>query len=287
VEGESTPGSKMFAHTRVVSAGYFATMRIAVLGGEDCGRDAAVPSALVNRQFASLYLPGRTPVGRHVEQVPANPFIRAARIIGIVGDAREQGLNLEPVPVVYWCNSAPVPAPLFLVRTRTEPMSMAETIRRKVHELEPHRSVYESMPLELRLADTVAEDRLRTTLLTFFAGTAIALAAVGLYGTLSYFVVMRRREIGVRLAMGALRWEIVSAFLRQGLRVSIAGCLAGLWLAAALGRALSGMLYGVSALDAPTFGGVILLVVLTSVAASLWPAFRASRIEPMRVLREE
>jgi putative ABC transport system permease protein len=287
VEGESTPGSKMFAHTRVVSAGYFATMRIGVLAGEDCGRDAAVPSALVNRQFASLYLPGRTLVGRHVEQVPANPFIGAARIIGMVADAREQGLNLEPVPIVYWCNSAPVPAPLFLLRTRNEPMSMAETIRRKVHELEPHRSVYELMPLELRLADTVAEDRLRTTLLTFFAGTAIALAAVGLYGTLSYFVVMRRREIGVRLAMGALRWEIVSAFLRQGLRVSIAGCLAGLWLAAALGRALSGMLYGVSALDAPTFGGVILLVVLTSVAASLWPAFRASRIEPMRVLREE
>jgi predicted permease len=287
LDGESTPGSKIFAHTRVISHGYFATMRIPLLAGEDCGRDSTVPSTLVNRKFASLYLAGRTPVGRHVEQVPRNPFLGGARIVGVVGDAREQGLNLEPVPIAYWCNSAAVPAPLFLVRTRTEPMAMTETIRRKIHELEPRRSVYEWMPLEARLADTVAEDRLRTTLLTFFAGTAIALAAVGLYGTLSYFVVMRRREIGVRLAMGALQREIVSAFLQQGLRVAAAGCIAGLWLAAALSRALSGMLFGVSALDAPTFAGVILLVLLTSVAASWWPAFRASRIEPMRVLREE
>ena len=189
------------------------------------------------------------------------------------------------MPIVYWCNSAAVPAPLFLVRTRTDSMAMA--IRRKVHELEPHRSVYEVMPLEERLSDTVAEDRLRTMLLTSFAGTAIALAAIGLYGTLSYFVVLRRREIGVRLALGALRREIVSAFVRQGLRVSAAGAIAGLWLAAALGRALSGMLYGVTPLDGPTFAGVIVLVLLTSVAACLWPALRASRIEPMRVLREE
>jgi predicted permease len=287
LEGEATPGSQMFASTRVVSAGYFATMRIPLLAGEDCVRDSTVSSALVNRKFASLYLPGRTPVGRHIAHVPPVPFIRAARVVGMVGDAREQGLNLEPVPIVYWCNSAGVPAPLLLVRTRTEPMAMAETIRRKVHELEPHRSVYELMPLNERLADTVAEDRLRAALLTFFAGTAISLAAVGLYGTLSYFVVMRRREIGVRLAMGALRREIASAFVRQGLRVSVGGCVAGLWLAAALGRTLSGMLYGVSALDAPTFASVILLVLVTSVAASSWPALRASRIDPMRVLREE
>jgi len=285
LEGEATPASKMFVGTRVVSDGYFATMRIPLRAGEDCGRDPTLSSAVVNRRFAELYLPGRTPVGWHVEHVPPNPFLHAARIVGVVGDAREQGLSVEPVPIVYWCNSAAVPAPLFLVRTRTDSMAMA--IRRKVHELEPHRSVYELMPLEERLSDTVAEDRLRTMLLTSFAATAIALAAIGLYGTLSYFVVLRRREIGVRLALGALRREIVSAFVRQGLRVSAAGAVAGLWLAAALGRALSGMLYGVTPLDGPTFAGVIVLVLVTSVAACLWPALRASRIEPMRVLREE
>jgi putative ABC transport system permease protein len=147
---------------------------------------------------------------------------------------------VEPAPIVYWCNSAAVPAPLFLVRTPTD--SMAMTIRRKVHELEPHRSVYELMPLEERLSDTVAEDRLRTMLLTSFAATAIALAAIGRYGTLSYFVILRRREIGVRLALGALRREIVSALVRQGLRVSAAGGIAGLWLATALGRAIGNAL---------------------------------------------
>lgn len=143
------------------------------------------------------------------------------------------------------------------------------------------------MPLEERLDDTFAESRLRTALLTSFAVTALSLAAVGLYGTLSYLVSMRRREIGVRMAMGALRGEIVSSFLRQGLRVSLAGCIAGLWLAAALGRVLSGMLYGVSALDVPTFAGVLLLVLVIAVLSSLWPAIRAARIDPMHVLREE
>ncbi len=285
VEGEATPASKIFASTRMVSDGYFGTMRIPLVSGEDCGRGAAPSQALVNRKFAELYVPGQTVVGRHVEHVPPNAFLGAARIVGIVADAREEGLGAEPAPMVYWCSSAAVPAPLFLVRTRTD--SMARTIRRKVRELEPHRSVYELMPLEERLSDAVAEDRLRTTLLTFFAAAAVSLAAIGLYGTLSYFVVLRRREIGVRLALGARRGEIVSSLLRPGLRVSVAGGLAGLWLAAALGRALSGMLHGVTPLDGPTFAGVIVLVLLTSVAASLWPALRASRIEPMRVLRED
>jgi putative ABC transport system permease protein len=260
-------------------------MQISLLAGEACPQEAATPSAVVNRRFAALYVPGVTPVGRHVEH--SNPFLPASRIVGVVADAREEGLNREPPAIVYWCHSAPVPAPLFLVRTRTEPMAMAQTIRLKVHELEPRRSVYEVMPLEERLDDTFAESRLRTALLTSFAVTAVALAAVGLYGTLSYFVSLRRREIGVRMAMGAHRRQIASSFLRQGFLVSLAGCLAGLWLAAALGRAVSGMLYGVSPLDVPTFAGVLLLTIAVAVLSSAWPALRAARVDPMRVLREE
>jgi putative ABC transport system permease protein len=285
VEGEATPNQKIMASTRVVSPGYFATMQIPLLAGEACPQEAATPSAVVNRRFAALYVPGVTPVGRHVEH--SNPFLSAARIVGVVADAREEGLNREPPAIVYWCHSAPAPAPLFVVRTRTEPMALAGTIRRKVHELEPRRSVYEVMPLEERLDDTFAENRLRTALLTSFAVTAVALAAVGLYGTLSYFVSMRRREIGVRMAMGARRGQIASSFLRQGFLVSLAGCIAGIWLAAALGRTMSGMLYGVSPLDVPTFAGVLLLTIVTAVLSSAWPAVRAARLDPMRVLREE
>jgi len=115
----------------------------------------------------------------------------------------------------------------------------------------------------------------------------VLLAAVGLYGTLNYFVTMRRREIGLRIAVGARRAEIVSSFVRQGLRVALAGAVAGLWLAAALGRTLSGMLYGISPLDTLTFAGVLLVVLTTAALSSVWPAVRAARIQPIEVLRDE
>ena len=275
------------ASTRVVSAGYFATMQIPLLAGTSCPPSDGTPTALVNRRFAALYTAGAAPVGRRIEHVPTNPFLGASRIVGVVGDAREEGLNQEAPATIYWCHAAPVPAPLFLVRTRSEPMAMADTIRRALREIEPRRSVYEVLPLTDRLDETFAEGRLRTVLLTFFALTAVSLAAVGLYGTLSYFVHMRRREIGVRMALGAPRGEVAASFVRQALRVSAVGCAAGLALAAVLGRAIAGMLYGVSPLDLATFSGVLLLVLGAAALSSVWPAVRASRIDPMRVLRIE
>jgi putative ABC transport system permease protein len=287
LEGGAHPDARIVANARLVSAGYYATMRIPLLSGKACEQESSQSTALVNRRFAALYLPGMMPVGRHIEQVPSTAYLRPATIVGVVADAREQGLDREPVPIVYWCNSAPVPTPLFLVRTQGEPAALAATIRRRIHDIDPRRSVYEMMPLEERLSDTFAENRLRTALLSSFAATAVSLAAIGLYGTLSYFVAMRRREIGVRIAMGALRSQILSSFLRQGLRVSLAGCMAGLAVASVLGRALSGMIYGVSALDLPTFAAVLLLVVVTAALSSMWPAVRAARIEPTQVLRED
>ena len=287
VEGDTSPNQRIMASTRVVSAGYFATMQIPVLAGGSCPQDAPTPTAVVNRRFAALYAAGTVPVGRHIQHVPANPFLGAARIVGVVGDAREEGLNREPPAIVYWCHAAPVPAPLFVVRTRVDPTAMADTIRRKLGELEPRRSVYEMVPLTARLDETFAENRLRTILLTFFAVTAVSLAAIGLYGTLSYFVHMRRREIGVRMALGAPRREVAVSFVRHALKVSLAGCIAGLSLAALLGRAIAGMLYGVSPLDLMTFSGVLLLVLGAAVLASAWPAVRAARVDPMHVLRIE
>jgi putative ABC transport system permease protein len=120
-----------------------------------------------------------------------------------------------------------------------------------------------------------------------FALTAISLAYVGLYGTLSYFVTVRRREVGLRLALGAVRGQIVTGFLLKGLGVSFIGCMAGLCLAAGFARVLSGMLYGVSTADAKTFFFVIFLVLAVAALASLLPALRAARVEPMQVLRDE
>jgi putative ABC transport system permease protein len=166
-------------------------------------------------------------------------------------------------------------------------MTMAETIRKQLRDIDPQRSVYDFAPLEQHFSDALAQNRLRTILLTFFAATALSLACIGLYGTLSYSVNIRRREVGLRLALGALRGQIVKQFLWQGLAVCLLGCGAGFVLAAASSRVLAGLLYGVSPTDIPTLCSVILLVVLVAVAASLLPAFRASRVDPMQVLRDE
>ena len=164
---------------------------------------------------------------------------------------------------------------------------MSETVRRKIHEIEPQRSVYEVLPLDDHLDNTFSENRLRTLLLTFFALTAVSLTCVGLYGTLSYFVKMRRREVGLRLALGAFRQRILWQFLWKGLSVSALGSVVGLGLAVALGRSLSGMLYGVSPVDPITFIAVLMLVLLTGALSSILPAVRAARLDPMKVLRDE
>jgi putative ABC transport system permease protein len=145
------------------------------------------------------------------------------------------------------------------------------------------RSAYDFAPLEQHYSDALAENLLHTVLLSFFAATALSLACIGLYGTLSYNANLHQREVGLRLALGALRGQIVKRFLWQGLTV----CLAGFALAVASTRLLAGLLYGVSPTDFPTLVAVILLVLIVAAAASLLPSLRASRVEPMRVLREE
>jgi ABC-type antimicrobial peptide transport system permease subunit len=166
-------------------------------------------------------------------------------------------------------------------------MALAETVRKEIHDIEPARSVFDIMPLEKHLDDAFAENRLRTILLTLFAVTAVSLTCIGLFGTLSYSVTLRRREVGLRLALGALQGQIVKHFLLQGLAVTFLGCVAGWGLASVSGRVLSGMLYGVSPSDAVTLSTVVLLMLLVAASAALVPALRAAHVDPMQVLREE
>jgi putative ABC transport system permease protein len=153
--------------------------------------------------------------------------------------------------------------------------------------VEPARSVYDLAPLEERLNEAFAQDRLRTVLLACFALTAMSLAAVGLYGTLSYSISVRRREVGLRIALGARRARIVQHFLTRGLSVALIGCVVGLGLAAAFTRLLAGVLFGISPWDPPTWTGVIAIMLAVAAAASLLPSMRASRVEPMHALREK
>jgi putative ABC transport system permease protein len=286
-DGSSDPNLKVMADSRFVSPGYFATLRIPLLAGAQCLEQPGHGTELmVNRSFASTYLAGASAVGRHLHAT-GQTFMPAGEIRGIVGDAREEGLSHEPEPTVYWCVSAPVPDPNYLVRTHTDPMALAQAVRQRIHEVEPGRSVFEISTLADHLDDAFSEGRLRMILLGFFAVTAISLACIGLYGTLSYSVNVRQREVGLRLALGAMRGQIAKHFLLQGVIVCLEGCAAGWGLAVASSRFLSGMLYGVAPTDLPTLAGVVVVVLAVAAAASLIPAIRAARLDPMRVLRNE
>jgi putative ABC transport system permease protein len=284
LEGRSDEDAKLAADSRLVSKGYFATMQIPLIAGVACRETAGVRSIVVNRAFTNRYFPDSSPLGHHLVMPEGGS---PGTIEGIVGDAREQGLNREPFPTAYWCFNAPTPFPYFLVRTAGAPQAMVETIRRKMVELEPRRSVYDILPLEAQLDAAFAENRLRAILLTSFAVTALLLAFVGLYGTLSYLVNTRRKEIGLRLALGALPARIVRRFLAWGLGVSILGCIAGLGLSLVFTRLLAGMLYGVSPTDPETLGAVMLLVPAVAAIACFIPAIRAARLDPIQVLREQ
>jgi putative ABC transport system permease protein len=282
-EGRAETEPKMIAESRAVSPSYFETMRIPLLQGETCRIGDGPPTVVVNRSFASAYLNG-SGLGLHLKLNPNGP---GSEVLGVVGDARELGINREPIPTVYSCYETAQPFTNFLVRTHAAPMAVASDVRRQIHQLEPLRSVFAIMPLDQHLDDAFSENRFRTILLSFFALTAVSLAAVGLYGMLSYVAAARRREVGLRLALGAMRGQILGRFLLEGVGVTAAGCAGGIALALAFARVLSGMLYGVTPSDAPTLAGVVAMVLVLAALASLIPSARAARVEPMQVLRDE
>ena len=278
-------GDKIAADWRAVSDGYFETMRIPILAGRPCSVERQWQELVVNRQFAETYLPGQTVVGRHFKR---RQFETTDPVIaGVAADAREGGMNRAPGPMVYSCANDPSMAPHFLARTKGDPGAMAATIRRAMQKIEPGRSVFHIAPLTESLYEVSAETRFRTWLLSLFALTAIALAAIGLYGTLSYFVGLRRREVGLRIALGAMPGQILRKFLSQGLWVATLGCGAGLAMAAALSRAVAGMLFDVSRVDFASYMGVTGLMLAVAAVASIIPAARAARLDAMRALRED
>lgn len=285
VDGLPDGEDRIVAETRIVSPDYFTGLRIPLVAGEPCRRQAdGSVETMVNRSFAERFFPNSSPIGR---RFVGRERLQGGRIAGIVADAREGGIDRDPAPAVYWCFSAPGPTPYFLVRTRADIVAVASAVRQRVSEIEPLRSVYDITPLEAHLGNAFTDTRLRMALFVFFAITALFLACMGLYGTLSYVVGLRGREVGLRLALGAVRSDIVTQFVMKGLRVVGLACALGLALSLGLTRALSGMLFGVAPTDPVTLAAVILLVVSVSTFACFLPAARAAVVEPMRVLREE
>jgi putative ABC transport system permease protein len=292
VEAHGDAGRRIVADARSVSPEYFATMRIPLLDGERCEQRSVGPrgalmewDAMVNRAFVVRHLSEfPSPIGLHLDPEQSG---KPGRIVGVVGDARERGIDHDPVPTVYTCLSAPNPTPYFVLRTSAEPLGMARAVRAKMKEIEPQRSVHDVGALDERIDAAYTMRWLLTLLLLLFSLSALSLACVGLYGTLSYAVGLRRREVGLRMALGALRGDIVRQFLGQGLRVVGLACAGGIALALALRRVMAGLLFGISATDASTLAFVVALVAVTAALASLVPAVRAARLDPMRVLRED
>jgi putative ABC transport system permease protein len=241
-----------------------------------------MPEVMVNRSFADRYFAGRSVIGFRLGWEAGS---QSGRISGVVADAREIGIDRDPAPTVYACDSAPSAFPWFLVRTRGEPLSLARSVRQRLKEIEPQRSVYDLAPLEERIGDAYAQNRLRTTLLLLFAATAVSLGAIGIYGTLSYAVGLRRREIGLRLALGAVRSGVIRQLAGRALAVVAMACTCGVALSIAFARLLSGMLYGVSPFDPLVIAGVVSVVLAVGAIAAFVPAYRAARVDPMRALR--
>jgi ABC-type antimicrobial peptide transport system permease subunit len=209
-------------------------------------------------------------------------------VVGMVGDIKHKGLTAETEPAFYLpFAQAEVTNPYLVVRTNGDPALAQETIRAAVQEMDRGVPVYQVSTLEDYVSKSAAQPRFQTFLLTCFAAIALILAAIGLYGLLSYMVVQRTLEIGLRMALGARRIDVLALIVRRGLVLALIGVGTGLLVSAMITRVLSRMLFGIEATDPVTFAAMTGLLLAVSIAASSVPAYRAARTDPNKTLREQ
>lgn len=274
------------AQDRAVSAGYFAALRVPVRGREFERTDGptAPPVAMVNETFARRYFAGRDPIGQWLHTGrDAAPH----QIVGVAGDTRQFGLDTPAEPEFYLPQDQdPWPWLSVVVRTGGEPRSLLPLLERAVWSLARDMPLTDVRTMDQMQAAALASRRWNALVLAAFALVALALAAVGTYSVMSHLVGERRREMGIRLALGASPAGLLSSTLSQGLRLAIAGTVVGSLAAVGAAGALRKLLFGVGALDPLTFGAVALLVAGAILLASLLPARRAATIDPIQALRE-
>ena len=225
---------------------------------------------MINASFAARYLSILAIADRSPSELTATATSPARTHRRCRGRCPRVGARSIPAAHVYTLHQHPRTYAVLLVRTGGDPAALSQTIRLKVKELEPLRSVYDMAPLEDRIDGAFAQNRLRTVVLAMFAAAALTLACVGLYGTLSYVVSLRRREIGLRFALGAAAGRDRPAVPRQGLRVAGLACVCGLALSVAFTRLLAGMLFGVSPSDPFILSGVVGIVLAVAAGGRLW-----------------
>ena len=292
VEGEPLPPGRRSdeALQNSVWPGYFQTMQIPVLEGREFGNQdkrGAQQVLVVNEEFGLRYVSGRSPLGKRVSFAgPRGPFDSV--IVGVARNGKYLSLGEDPTPMVYLSLLQSYESSVTLVtRTHTDPTTVITPIRGEISQMDPDLPVYDVKPLRAQLDLPLLPTKIAAGLLTGFGLLALSLATIGIYGVVSYAARQRTREIGIRMALGATREDVLRLMVRQGMVVVTLGLALGLVVAWAITRFISGFLYGVSPTDPLTFALVSLALALAALIACYLPARRSTRLDPMRALRSE
>ena len=284
-EVKVTPASRP-----TVTFDYFNAMGIRLRDGRAFTSQDARPGAgvvIVNEAFVKHHFPGESAVGKRIRLGGTAKGLWLT-VVGVVSDVRQGGLAKNVTPEVYSPAIEEIGDELsFAIRVAGKPDPLIPTVRAVVAAVEPNQSLHNLMTMEQRLANTTTSRRLNTALLGSFAAVALLLAVVGIYGVMSYAVTQRRREIGVRMALGAQKSDVLGLIIHGGLRLTLLGIAIGLAGAFALTRYLSSQLYSVKATDPVTFSGVAVALTGVALLACWLPARRAARVDPMEALRTE
>jgi len=277
----------------VAMPGYFKTMGIPLIAGRTFGEEDGLhgpPTIIINQAFAKKYFPGENPLGQHIQvRMGDDVFEHPVReVVGVVGDIKRKALTADADPQYYLPYAqAVVTNPYLVVRTKADPAAIQPAIRSAVHALDPNVPVYQVATVEDYLSKSAAQPRFQAFLLTCFATIALVLAAVGLYGFLSYIVVQRTQEIGLRLALGAQRSTVLGMIVRRGLLLALAGAASGMVISVVLTKVISGLLFQVRPTDPLILVATAALLLIVSAAASSLPACRAAWLDPMKTLRDQ
>jgi predicted permease len=291
------PAERKATDIAMVTPGYFTTMGIPLVSGRDfTDRDGsgAPVVAIVNQEFVKRYFPNENPIGKRIElgweQDTASTggnMTLGGEIVGVVANVKRRGLSQEVYPETYASYMQPTFSNFsVVVRSTADPSTVMAAIRAQVRELDRDLPLSELRQLNELVSASVSRPRFYTTILGVFASIALILAAVGIYGVISYAVSLRTRELGIRIALGATGRQVSGLVLQQGVGLAIAGVVVGGAGAYWLTRLLSKLLFGVSATDPLTFLGVAALLTAIAAIASFVPARRAAKVDPLLAMRE-
>ncbi|MFP5260518.1 MAG: ABC transporter permease [Blastocatellia bacterium] len=300
VEGQPVPsmGELPGCQYRLISPDYFRTMNIPVLNGReftDQDTDRTAPVVIINDVLARRFLPNGDAVGKHLNIGDGDQPLRGAEIIGVVESVREFGLEAEQTPTIYvpylqmpearinWATSSLT----WVIRTSKNPLALSEVLRREIRNMDKDIPASGIKTMEEFISTSVAPRRFNLLLLEVFAVAALLLAISGIYAVISYSVAQRRKEIGIRMALGAQPGQVIKLILGQGVKIISIGVVVGLGGAFALSRVLSSLLFGISATDPVPFVVASVLLTLAALMASYIPARGAAKVNPMIALRAE